>query len=161
MTDMSEKEQEIKKETLKLAGIIKDLSEDEIADLLTIATEERYRRGSAIVREDAKSRDLYIIREGRVSVKLKLPSESGREEVLYQMRDSQVFGELSLIDGSPRSATVFADDDVVAYRLNYDQLLELLENKPHIGYIMMRNIAVIIANRVRDTNMLWRNSLIW
>jgi len=161
MIDMSEEGQEIKKETLRLAGIINDLSEDEIDDLLTITTEQRYHKGNAIVREDAKSRDLYIIREGRVSIKLKLPSESGREEVLYQMHDSQVFGELSLIDGSPRSATVFAEDDVVAYRLNYERLLELLENKPHIGYIMMKNIAVIISNRVRDANMLWRSSLIW
>jgi CRP-like cAMP-binding protein len=65
------------------------------------------------------------------------------------------------VDGSPRSATVQTDEEVLAYRFDYDRLSKLLTDYPRIGYILMRNIAAIIANRVRNTNMLWRNSLIW
>ena len=146
---------------LTAAGLAKDLDSNEIDAVLTIADEQHFARGVTILREDSKSRDLYIIRDGRVSIRLKLPSEVGREEVIYQMRDSQIFGELALVDGSPRSATVCADDDVVTYRIDYEKLCNLLETQPRIGYILMRNIAGIIANRVRNTNMLWRNSLIW
>ncbi len=147
--------------TLDTAGLTKDLSDEEIEALVEIAAEKHYSRGVAIIREDAKSRDLYIIHEGRVSVRLKLPSEFGREEVIYQMRDGQIFGELALVDGSPRSATVHADEEVVVYCFNFDRLSRFLLEQPRIGYILMRNIASIIANRVRNTNMLWRNSLIW
>ena len=151
----------IVKATLAAAGLTTDLTSEELDRLVAIATEQRYARGVAIIREDAKSRDLYIIKRGRVSVRLKLPSELGREEVIYQMRDGQIFGELALVDGSPRSATVQADEEVLAYRFDYNRLSKLLTDYPRIGYILMRNIAAIIANRVRNTNMLWRNSLIW
>lgn len=152
---------DLAKETLETAGIIKDLKDDEATAVLRLAREEHFARGVAILREDSKSRDLFIIRDGRVSVRVKMPSEFGKEEVIYQMRDSQIFGELSLVDGSPRSATVFADDDVVVYRFDYGKLTKLLEDQPRIGFVLMRNIAAIIADRVRNTNMLWRNSLIW
>ncbi|MDP8240646.1 MAG: cyclic nucleotide-binding domain-containing protein [Candidatus Hatepunaea meridiana] len=149
------------KNTLKSSGIAKDMTDDQVSAIAQIGTEQRYPKGVAIVREDAKSRDLYIIRDGRVSIRLKLPSEFGKEEVIFQMRDCQIFGELALVDGSPRSATAFADEEVTAYRFDYDRLSKLLEEQPRIGYILMRNIASIIANRVRNTNMLWRNTLIW
>ncbi len=148
-------------EMLTLAGLTKDMTEDEVSELLSIAEERSYTRGTLIVQEDSKSRDLYLLRQGRISVRIALPSNLDREEIVYSMRDGQIFGELSLVDGCPRSATIRAEDDVVTLRFDFDNLSQLLESKPRIGYILMRNIAVIISARMRNTNMLWRNSLIW
>lgn len=146
---------------LTLAGLTKDMTDQEVTELLSIAEERSYARGTLIVQEDSKSRDLYLLRQGRISVRIALPSNREREEIVYSMRDGQIFGELSLVDGCPRSATIRAEDDVVTLRFDFDNLSQLLESKPRIGYILMRNIAAIIAARMRNTNMLWRNSLIW
>ncbi len=161
MADEQIEETKTRKMTLEATGLSKDLTDEELKLLAEIITEQHFAKGVTIIREDSKTRDLYVIRSGRVSVRLKLPSEFGREEVIYQMRDGQIFGELSLVDGSPRSATVHADDEVAVYRFEFDKLNGLLQSQPRIGYILMRNVASIIANRVRNTNMLWRNSLIW
>lgn len=146
---------------LDIAGLSKDMSEEETRELAGIADAREFSRGTTIIREDSKSRDLYIICCGRVSIRLTLPSMESKEEIIYSMRDGQIFGELSLVDGSPRSATVKAEDDVTVICFDFDRLGVLLEKIPRIGYILMRNIAAIIATRVRNTNMLWRNSLIW
>ena len=146
---------------LETAGLIKDMSDEESMSLAGIAEERRYARGSVILREDSKTRDLFVICSGRVSIRLSLPTESGREEVIYTMREGQIFGELALVDGSPRSATVRAEEEVMACAYDYEKLTGLLEEQPRIGYLLMRNLAAIISARVRNTNMLWRNSLIW
>jgi len=146
---------------LRTAGLIKDMSQEESETLAGIAEERQFARGSVILREDSKTRDLFVICSGRVSIRLSLPTESGREEVIYTMRDGQIFGELALVDGSPRSATVRAEEDLTTCTYDYDKLNKLLDEHPRIGYLLMRNVASIISTRVRNTNMLWRNSLIW
>lgn len=149
------------REILELAGLVKDMTEAEIAALVEVAEERLYTSGTAIVLEDSKSRDFFVIKSGRASVRLSLPSDFGKDEIVFMMRDGQIFGEFSLVDGSPRSATIKAEDDVSAYRFDFDYLTRLLDAQPRIGYILMRNIAAIISTRVRNTNMLWRNSLMW
>ncbi len=146
---------------LEAAGLNKEMTPAESEALSGIAEERSYSKGRVILVEDSKSRDLFIICHGRVSIRLSLPTESGKEEVIYTMRDGQIFGELSLVDGSPRSATVKAEEDVVTCAYEYDKLMKLLDENPRIGFLLMRNIASIISQRVRNTNMLWRNSLIW
>jgi CRP-like cAMP-binding protein len=157
---IDEKLQEVRN-ILKNSGLGRGLTDDELAQIADLAIERSFVKNSRILREDSKSRDLFMIVDGRVSVRLKLPSEFGREEAIYQIREGQVFGELSLVDGSPRSATVFADDDVKTFQFDHAELMQLLEDNPRIGFVMMRNLASIIAHRVRNTNMLWRNSLVW
>ncbi len=147
--------------TLRLAGLVRGMSEDEIQVLAAISEQKEFPKTAAIIQEDSKSRDLYVICCGRISVRLTLPAMVSKEEIVYTMRDGQIFGELALVDGSPRSATVRAEDDVTVLRFDFTKLSELLDNSPRIGYLLMRNIAAIIAARVRNTNMLWRNSLIW
>lgn len=146
---------------LETAGLINEMTGAESAILSSIGEERAYPKGHVILAEDSKSRDLFVICHGRVSIRLSLPTESGKEEVIYTMRDGQIFGELALVDGSPRSATVKAEEEVITCAFDYDTLMNLLDQHPRIGYLLMRNIASIISQRVRNTNMLWRNSLIW
>ncbi len=150
-----------KVQLLEAAGLIKEMSAVEAELLSSIAEERAYSKGNVILKEDSKSRDLFIVCSGRVSIRLTLPTESGKEEVIYTMRDGQIFGELALVDGSPRSATVKAEEDVVTCLYEYNKLMALLDTHPRIGFLLMRNLASIISQRVRNTNMLWRNSLIW
>ena len=68
--------------------------------------ERSYPKGSVIVFEDDPGDSLFIVRHGRV--KVVLIGEDGREVILGILGVSEHFGELSLIDGQPRSAHVIA-----------------------------------------------------
>ena len=120
--------------------------------------------GKCLILEFASSPGYWGLPGGRIdkgeSAKVAFSREL-KEEIVYTMHDGQIFGELSLVDGSPRSASVKAQNKVRTCRFDFDILNELLEKKPRIGYLLMKNIAVIISARIRNTNMLWRNSLIW
>jgi len=161
MNEKAECSPAFKLQLFETAGLIREMAPEDALALAGIAEERKYSRGSLILREDSKTRDLFVICAGRVSIRLSLPTESGREEVIYTMRDGQIFGELALVDGSPRSASVKAEEEVITCAFDYDKLTALLDERPRIGYLLMRNIASIISARVRNTNMLWRNSLIW
>ncbi len=161
MSEILNDSQKDLRKILEDASLIRDLTDDEINALIEIAEEKRYARGTCIIIEDSKSRDLFVLTKGRATVRLSLPSDREKEEIVYTMRDGQVFGELSLVDGSPRSATIKAEDDVMTYRFDFEKLNNLMNANPRIGFIVMRNVASIISNRMRNTNLLWRNSLIW
>ncbi|MBT3233080.1 MAG: cyclic nucleotide-binding domain-containing protein [Calditrichaeota bacterium] len=161
MADINSDTTVLIRDALAKAGLIKGMDEAEVDDLIEIAEEREFSNGISIIREDSKTRDLYIVLKGRATVTLSIPSGELKEEIVYTMHDGQIFGELSLVDGSPRSASVKAQNKVRTCRFDFDILNELLEKKPRIGYLLMKNIAVIISARIRNTNMLWRNSLIW
>lgn len=146
---------------LNTAGLTKDMTDREQAALAELGEKYEYKAGDQIVQEGAKSRDLFVIIRGKVTVRIALPTDNGKEEVVYTMREGNVFGELSLVDGSPRSASVIAEEKVVALKFTFDDLGSLMDDFPRIGYLLMRNIASIISSRIRNTNLLWRNSLIW
>ena len=149
------------REALTKAGFNTGMDVTEVDDLIGIAEEREFSNGIIIIREDSKTRDLYIILKGRATVTLSIPLGKLKEEVVYTMHAGQIFGGLALVDGSPRSASVLAQNKVKTCRIDYDVLNALLEAKPRIGYLLMKNIAAVISARIRNTNMLWRNSLIW
>lgn len=146
---------------LRQTGLANGLSDPQLSVLCALPLEQAFPKGSIIIREDSRTRDLYIIRSGRVSIRMTLPSGIEQEEILLMLNDGQIFGEISLVDGSPRSATVRAEDDVVVLCFDYQQLTNFFDADPRAGYQMMRNIASILASRTRNTNLLWRNLMIW
>ena len=97
---------------LKSTGLGAGLSEEQLATLSAVAEEQEITKGTIIIKEESRTRDLYIIRKGRVSVRMKLPSGVEQEEILLMLTEGQIFGEFSLVDGSPRSATIRAEEDV-------------------------------------------------
>jgi CRP-like cAMP-binding protein len=92
-----------------MPGIMSTLPSDFAERLWTRATLIQARSGRTILALGAKSDNVYIILEGRVQAKLF--SLSGREVILTDMAEGQIFGEIAAIDQGPRSASVVALTD--------------------------------------------------
>ncbi len=146
---------------LNHVGLGDKLSDEELKLLAEIAEREVHLEGTCIIQEDSMSRDVYLLEEGKVSIRVTHPSTPDKEEVVHCLRSGQIFGELALVDGSRRSASVEVDVESVVYKFQYDMIMQLMDNNPRLGYKLMRNIAAIIADRVRNTTMMWRCTLIW
>ena len=144
---------------LKGTEVFKGLVDEDVERIVNICQPAGYKQGEVIVEEDARERELYIIKSGRVSISLSPPGSEEVRGTLTKCTPGQVFGELSFIDGARRSTWVIALDDVEVYQIRWESFSGIIQRKPEIGYRVMSNIARVIADRLRDTTMLCSNLL--
>ncbi len=99
--------------------------------------EVRFRFGEVIVHEGEPADAFYILAQGRARVFKK--SETGEELPLNVLRAGDEFGEMALLDGGRRTATVRCSTDVVAVRLSAAEFRILLEESPELrDYLELR-----------------------
>ena len=106
--------------------------DDEAADSLRPSLiETRLRRGEILFREGDSGDRLYVVIDGKI--KLGRSSPDGRENLLAVLGPGQMFGELSLFDPGPRSATATAVTDVAMVSLGHEDLGRWLTGAPRRG----------------------------
>ena len=132
-------------ELLASSPAFASLAADDLAALAKRLGEERYEPGCTIVKEgDAESTSLFLINEGEVEV------SRGKDKsrvLLATLGPGQYFGELALIDGSPRSATVTATSPVRVLVLDRPDFVEFIHRDPDAGMRVMADLAA----RLRHT----------
>jgi CRP-like cAMP-binding protein len=124
------------------AGIEKDAARGLVAAMAQVDLS----RGQVLFREGEQGECLYVIRSGKV--KLGRRSGDGRENLLSVLGPGEMFGELSLFDPGPRTATATAVGDAVLYELSHTELLGWLERFPTVA----RYLLGALARRLRRTN---------
>ena len=112
-------------DVLRQAPLFSSLDDEAATALGGSMAETRLRRGDVLFHEGDSGDKLYIVTEGKV--KLGRSSSDGRENLLAIMGPGQMFGELSLFDPGPRSATVTAVTDASFGSLSHDDLLRWLD----------------------------------
>lgn len=128
--------------------VFADFSNEELAKFEALLDKDTYKKNEMLIKEGDSDRDLYILTRGSVSVKMNLPFSSA-ERRLFKFDAGVVFGEMALLDGKPRSANVQAEEDSEVYRLSYIGFEKLLDQQPHIAAKLMKNIALVLSDRLR------------
>ena len=99
----------------------------------------RFRRGEIVFHAGDPGDALFIIVSGEV--KIALPSEEGDEAILATLGPGDVFGELALLDGAPRSATASALVATEAVVLPRDRFRELIATEPAVRDTLLASLA--------------------
>jgi CRP/FNR family transcriptional regulator len=150
------------KEIISGFKIFEGLSSDELDKIIPICIEEKFNEDEVIIEEDSKGSDIYIILEGRVNVEIKItssqPSGSSSRR-LTTLRDGEVFGEISFLEGGRRSACTIALDKVSVLKIDGEKLYKLFDLDNHLGFLIMRNISSILSQRLCDINFRWRDNI--
>jgi CRP/FNR family transcriptional regulator, cyclic AMP receptor protein len=133
-------------DVLREAPLFRELDDEAAVALRASLTETRLRRGEVLFREGDSGDKLFIVTDGKV--KLGKSSSDGRENLLAILGPGQMFGELSLFDPGPRSATVTAVTDCVMQSLSHDELLEWLTGRPAVA----RGLLAQLGSRLRKAN---------
>jgi CRP/FNR family transcriptional regulator, cyclic AMP receptor protein len=133
-------------DVLREAPLFRELDDEAAAALRGSLTQTRLARGEVLFREGDSGDKLFIVTEGKV--KLGKSSSDGRENLLAILGPGQMFGELSLFDPGPRSATVTAVTDCVMQSLSHDELLEWLTGRPTVA----RGLLAQLGSRLRKAN---------
>ena len=126
-------------EMLRGVDLFSVLSEDEIGEVAERLQYAPFARGDTITKQGNIAHWLYIVAFGEVEVRYEPPS--GAAQTLATLRAGQIFGEMALLTGDARSATVVAKTDVECYRLDRAGFQGLLLSRPEIAEGMSRVIS--------------------
>ena len=134
---------------VKRVPLFSQLDEDDLEKIRNLCVTLHYVKDQIILIEEEEGNTLFLIQKGRV--KVSRISDDGREVILSILEPGDFFGELSLIDGKARSASVTAIEDSEALVLRRGDFLGLLEDYPQISISLMKELAARI--RKSDTQI--------
>jgi small-conductance mechanosensitive channel len=115
-------------EAIELFACLSDAERQHLADHLTNAP---FAKGDVMTRQGAVAHWLYIIVDGEAEAWWQPPN--GERRLLETRGPGSVFGEIGLMTGAPRRATVIATSDVQAYRLDKEGFQEIIEQRPELA----------------------------
>lgn len=127
----------------RLAGVelFRGFSKSELRQIDKRAKEVEVKAGRVLAKEGEPGREFMLIVEGKARV------ERGGK-VIAHLRDGDLFGELSLIDGEPRNATVVADTPMVLLVVTKQAFGELMRSAP----TLQRKVLIGVIARLREAN---------
>ncbi|HLB24738.1 MAG TPA: cyclic nucleotide-binding domain-containing protein [Nitrospirota bacterium] len=135
---------------LKNVYLFRDLSMTELVQVLKICKQERFPAEKFIFLENEPGDRCYIIETGEVKISKYIPGIG--DEALKVLRTGDYFGEMALIDGSPRSATATAKTDVAALVIDKAELDRLLAEDRDLGNKLLTVFCQTLSKRLRETN---------
>jgi CRP/FNR family transcriptional regulator, cyclic AMP receptor protein len=133
-------------DVLRQAPLFSSLDDQAADSLRASMSETRIGRGDVLFHEGDSGDRLYVVTDGKI--KLGRTSADGRENLLAILGPGQMFGELSLFDPGPRSATATAVTPCTLMSLGHDELLRWLEDQPSVA----RGLLNQLAARLRKTS---------
>jgi CRP/FNR family cyclic AMP-dependent transcriptional regulator len=104
---------------------------------------KRYKTGEVIIHEGEENRDLYVLSEGLLEVSVQ---DESQKIVVSEIASPEILGEISFLNGSPRTATVSAKTDVEIFILSYEKVKQELSDIP----TWFRMILLAFTNRMKS-----------
>jgi CRP-like cAMP-binding protein len=133
-------------ESLRSIPLFSKVSDDDLEALASMLIERRFPKNSTIVEEGLAGDYMYVIREGRV--KVTKASNDGREKIMNFLDEGAFFGEMSLLDQEPRSASVKTLVPARLLALSRRDFLDLLRRSSDLALAVIQELT----QRLRETD---------
>ena len=133
---------------LKNVPLFSELDDEELHQLASVVREQHYKKHITIVHVDDPGSALYILKNGLV--KITIEDQHGYEMILRILYPTDFFGEMSLLDGMPRSATVSTQEPSEVLTISREHFLSIMENSPKI----LLKMTAVLSKRLRKANEL-------
>lgn len=131
---------------LKKIPCFNGLLEDEYFKVLGMCTSASAKEGDVLFKQGDPGNSMYILLAGEMKIKVDAVG------VVHTMHAGEVVGEISLVKKVKRTASVFASQDCVLLNLYAEIFHDVVKKQPRIGYVIMRNVARILADRLVQNN---------
>ena len=132
---------------LRNVPIFADLEEKSLEKIVKLGTRQKYKKGNIVVLEQESGAALFVIITGKV--KVVRMDEDGREVILSMFGPGEFFGEMALLDGMARSASVVATVRSELFMIHRREFLDLLHEFPTVAISLLAELAM----RLRKADM--------
>jgi len=137
-----------KRKFLQRVSLFQGISRREFGHLFQALVSRAYAPGEILFHEGDVGRALFILESGHVEITRAAAARDATRVAVLNPGD--YFGEMSLLDERPRTATAAAMEPVRVYLLYKTELEKLLKGVPHIGAAIMTHLAMLLAARLRS-----------
>ena len=153
---------------LREADIFYGLNQEQLERVAALCEEKTYQLGTFIFQENTASDEVYIIAEGEVEIQVDPQilgfevSEGLGPSTIATLQRGQLFGEVALVDQGLRSASAkCASKYARLLTIKREDIIKRCEEDYHLGYLVMRNVAADLAFKIRSTDLMVREQLLW
>lgn len=127
-----------------------DLSWDELVTLGKFIQAYKVRPNTVLFAEGELNQTMAILVEGKVEIVKS--TTSNQKKSIAKVKSPQTFGEMSLIDGQPRSAEVVADSSCICLLLTKQKFMEMSERQSHLAFKILWKISSLMSQRLRQVS---------
>jgi CRP/FNR family transcriptional regulator, cyclic AMP receptor protein len=151
---------------LKQSDIFYQFTQTQLELVGNLCQEKTFDEGETIFEENSSSKELYVIIQGEVDIVVdpSVVSKGQEKQSLHiaTLRRGQSFGEVALVDEGLRSATAQArKKNTRLLVIPREKILMLCETYPQLGYRMMFNLAADLAMKIRHTDLIVREQVLY
>lgn len=140
-----------KTDALEGLPLFNGLDREELGAIAGICEEGILEAGEIIFKDCSPGNEMYVVLKGKVSIRVETITPNYKVGLTTAF-PGEVFGEFSLLDSEPRSATATAVEPTEVLIVDGIKMLELFEQNSHIGYVVMTNLAKTLCSKIRKTN---------
>lgn len=133
-------------ELFRQVPLFAGLEDEDLESLIAVANRRKYPKDGVIFFENDVGDALFMILSGRI--KVTILSDDGREIILAMLSDADFFGEMSLLDNEPRSATAISLQETEMVVLHQRDFLTIVEKRPRV----LINLLSVLSARLRKAN---------
>ena len=141
---------------VELFSLLNDREIESIIDFLRIIQIDET---EALFRQGDEGHELFIVRSGRIRVSISL--HDGREKDITEFLPGDFFGEMSIFENAPRSATCYASTQSSLYALMGRDFYRLMEDSPSLAAKIMFRMSNITTRRLRSTGEFLTDMVVW
>jgi len=139
-------------ETFARNRLVQGLSRQQIEQMFSAGREEQFSAGQLVVRENQVLDALYVLLSGEVSVYLPEAENRPAQIDITTRNVNDCFGEYSLVDHQPASASIRTLNDCIVYSITHEAFESFLGSDREAGSIVYKNLLVVLVERLRADN---------
>jgi hypothetical protein len=137
---------------LRSLPIFEGLGDGELRKIARLFEQKLFRQGELVFRQGDSGTEAYIVLRGEVDIFLNTLTQPAAT-----LGAGQIFGELAFLDGSPRTASATTKQATILLVVKRDAFQQLAQREPHLGMVIMRNVALDLSNKLRHANLAVKN----
>jgi CRP-like cAMP-binding protein len=118
-------------------------------------TEVSFSAGSPVFRENDEGNGFYWVRSGKIRISRQvIPEErkTAQEQILTVMTAGNILGEMALVDGAPRSADAWVEQDAILFFLSRDAYEKMQKHFPATALRIQDMLVTTLCSRIREAN---------